>query len=81
MEEKIYLICGEENGEDIKGYIKGTEEDAIKWCDAYNATHKNYWEIVSWVLLENLMPKGVELAREIEKGTTTIHTGEVTEKA
>ena len=63
MEEEIYLIFNDsiDDGATILGYIRGTEEEADKYCEEYNA-HCNYeWQEVYYIRLENLtgtIPKG-----------------------
>lgn len=56
MEEKIYLIYNDsiDDASTILGYIKGTEEDADKYCDEYNANCKYEYQEIYWMVLENL---------------------------
>lgn len=57
MEENIYLIYKDsmDDSATILGYIKGTMEDADKYCDEHNEKCKYEWEEIYWVLLENLI--------------------------
>lgn len=56
MEEKIYVIINHPPYDDttICGYIKGTEADAEKWCEEYNAKCKNWFDEVYYEELKNL---------------------------
>lgn len=56
-EKKMYLIYTDSADDccDIKGYIYGTEEDADKYCDEYNANCEYYWQEVTWIEISNLL--------------------------
>ena len=56
MEKKIYLIYKDsiDDAATILGYIKGSEEEADKYCDEYNANCKYEWQEIYWMVLENL---------------------------
>lgn len=65
MEEKIYLIYNDcaDDCASIKGYIKGTKEDADRYCDEYNSHCEYEWQEIWWAELKNLTgtkPKGQE---------------------
>ena len=55
MEEKIYLffIDSDENTH-IMGYIKGTQEEADKWCEEYNAKLESWESKACYYEPENL---------------------------
>ena len=57
MEKKIYLIYTDSQDDcaAILGYIEGTEEDADKYCDEYNAPLKGTpWREAEWMELDKL---------------------------
>ena len=57
MEKKIYLIYedSEDDAAAILGYIEGTEEDADKYCNEYNAPLKGTpWPTAEWIELDKL---------------------------
>lgn len=53
MEDKIFLIYDDDTC-NIRGYIKGTEEDADKYCENLNKDNKHEWEDICWEELECL---------------------------
>lgn len=55
--KKIYLIYHDSQDDcaTILGYIEGTEDDAKKYCEKYNAPLMGtYWSKVEWMELPNL---------------------------
>ena len=57
MEKKIYLIYNDSQDDcaTILGYIEGTEEDAEKYCQEYNALpERRYYDKVEWEELNKL---------------------------
>lgn len=53
-DDKVFLIyCLDGNCTPI-GYIRGSEEDADRYCEAYNANVKSHWEAVDFEELEQL---------------------------
>lgn len=57
MEKKIYLIYNDSQDDcaTILGYIEGTEEDAERYCEEYNAPLKGTpWNGVEWMELDKL---------------------------
>lgn len=68
MKENIYLILVDRGADDCSthyGYIKGTEEDADKYCDEYNAKHPNEWYELTWELLPELKDLSTDEQRGI----------------
>ena len=57
MEKKIYLIYtdSQDDSAAILGYVEGTEEDADKYCDEYNAPLKGTPRSeATWIELDKL---------------------------
>ena len=53
----IYIIYKDDIDDacEIKGYIRGTEEDADKYCDELNKDHKYEWQDYTWEVLNKLL--------------------------
>ena len=56
MEEEIYLIYKDSSDDaaTILGYIKGTEEEADKFCEVYNSECLYEWQEVYYEKLSKL---------------------------
>lgn len=54
--DKVYLIYNDSPDDvcEMIGYIKGTENDAEKYCEEYNAKQKYRWNKVWYEELEKL---------------------------
>lgn len=54
--QKIYLIYKDSMDDacEIYGYIKGSEEEADKYCDSHNETCRYEWEEIHWQVIEDL---------------------------
>ena len=59
-EEGIYLIFKDSMDDccEIVGYIKGTEEEADKYCDEYNKKQAKYWRKVEYEKIHDLCNEG-----------------------
>lgn len=55
-ESGIYVIFRDSQDDycDIKGFIRGTEEEAEEYCNAFNENCKHYWEEIEWEKIEVL---------------------------
>jgi hypothetical protein len=62
MEDKIYVIFTDscDDSAYIIGYIKGTEEEADKWCEEYNAKLKSWENEACYIELKNLKENDVK---------------------
>lgn len=54
-DDKVFLIyCDDMDEGTLVGYIRGSEDDAARYCEAYNASVEHHWDEVDFVELEQL---------------------------
>ena len=61
--EKTFVLFRDRTGYDtceILGYIRGSENDAIRYCDECNADCEYEWDKVEYVVVTNLLEESDE---------------------
>lgn len=55
-DDKVFLIYCDDIDDACRmvGYLRGSEDDAARYCEVYNAGVKHYWDEVDFVELEQL---------------------------